>query len=697
MDISKSYRLFCCFCFITVFLQAQSQTDAVADTAFLPLVLIKSASIQEQLQKIPSAVSLLNKEELNRGAPELLTASFNRKPGIYTQEGALNMSRITIRGIGARAQYGTNRVKAYFNEIPISSGDGESVINDIDLEAVERVEITKGPNSGLYGSGLGGVIHLFAGESKLNQSFAKTAVDFGSFGLLKRTVTIGHGDFSKNLFATYNHLQSDGFRENSGYDRKSFVFNGKINSGANSSFSFLGSFVRLKAFIPSSISETDFMNNPEIAASNWKQAQGFESYDRLLAGLAYTGKISEKIRNTTSLFVNYRDAYEPRPFDILKQQSFGIGARTRFNYENEFFGLPLKISLGGEFLNERYDGSNFENLYTDFPGQGSVRGALFANVEQDRNYYNAFGQMNFEVSRKLKFTGGININTTDYSLTNLFAENSTEQEGKYRFKTVWSPRFAVLYQVSENKNLYANISKGFSVPTVDETLTPEGSINTNLRPETGWNYEIGFKGSWIPGLYTEIALYSIRVSDLLVARRVAEDQYVGINAGRTNHDGVEVLVNYQWKAFSSVSVNPYFSASFHRFRFDDFVDEGNDYSGNELTGVPGKTINFGIDIATDKGFSVYGNFMYVSEIPLNDANSKYTESYSLVDLKAVYTFHLFTHLETRLTVGVNNLFNERYAVSILPNAIGFGGSEPRYYYPGNPRNYYAGAAVRYVF
>jgi iron complex outermembrane receptor protein len=42
-------------------------------------------------------------------------------------------------------------------------------------------------------------------------------------------------------------------------------------------------------------------------------------------------------------------------------------------------------------------------------------------------------------------------------------------------------------------------------------------------------------------------------------------------------------------------------------------------------------------------------------------------------------------------------FNEKYAASVLPNAVGFGGTAPRYYYPGNPRNYFGEVGVNYVF
>lgn len=96
-------------------LQAQEENlEPVLDSTALPQVILKGTSIQAELNQTPAAVNQLQQEELNRNSPTLLSASFNRVPGVYTQEGALNTNRITIRGIGARAQYGTNRLKAYF-------------------------------------------------------------------------------------------------------------------------------------------------------------------------------------------------------------------------------------------------------------------------------------------------------------------------------------------------------------------------------------------------------------------------------------------------------------------------------------------------------------------------------------------------------------------------------------------------------
>ena len=302
------------------------------------------------------------------------------------------------------------------------------------------------------------------------------------------------------------------------------------------------------------------------------------------------------------------------------------------------------------------------------------------------------------LTERLLLEAGFNLNTTSYSLDDFYAEDNSDQTGNYTFDAVFSPRLGLSYEVAERKNLYASISHGFSTPTVAETLTPEGQINTNLKAETGFNYEIGFKGNWFNNrFYTEVLLYSIQVRNLLVAQRIAEDQYVGINAGETNHNGIEFFGKYTLDLTENWQMSPFVNATFNFFEFDRFVNEEIDYSGNELPGVPKHTINAGIDLHTDVGFAFNVLYRNVGEIPLNDDNALYTNAYNLVNLKAGYTFDILKDLQLNVYGGINNVFDEHYAASVLPNAVGFGGAAPRYYYPGYPRNYFTGVAVNYFF
>lgn len=667
-------------------------------TENLSEVIIRGALISKSLQNTPAAITVLNTKDLQKIDESNFAQIFNAVPGMYVNQGALNTTKLNIRGIGARSQYSTNRIQAYFNGIPLTTGEGDLTIDDFDVESISKIEIIKGPTSSLYGAGLGGVINMFSADPELDKTQLGISTQVGSFDTYKTTIKASHSTGNTSLFATFSDLESEGYRNNGSYKRQSGLVNASVFSENGNKFSFLGNFTKLKAFIPSSINENDYLNNPEKAAFTWGNSKGYESYDRGLFGISYLHNFSKTFTNLTSVFLNFRDAYEPRPFNILKEERVATGARTKFNLEMSVFQRSSQLSFGAEYYKEYYEMQTFENLYEEFEGQGSVLGDILSNNEQDRSYANFFAQLNLELVEKLNLEAGFNINTTNYSLEDLFVQDEINQSGDYTFKTVLSPRLGLSYEIIKGKNLYTSVSHGFSTPTVEETLTPEGQINTNLKPETGINYEVGFKGNWVSNkLYTEVALYSIQIENLLVAQRISEDQYVGINAGKTNHNGIETTLKYNLQLTPNIRLQPYFNAAFNYFEFEEFVNRDEDFSGNKLPGVPKSTFNTGVEIGVANNFTLFANLLAVGEIMLNDANSLNTENYQIVDLKAHYDWKLFENLDATISAGINNVFDEKYASSVLPNAVGFGNAAPRYYYPGNPRNYFVGVGLNYVF
>lgn len=661
-------------------------------------VIVKGALISKSLQRTPASVNIISSGDLLKTDPSNFAQVFNTVPGVYVNQGALNTTKLNIRGIGARSQYSTNRIQAYFNGIPLSTGEGDLIIDDFDAEAISMIEIIKGPTSSMYGAGLGGVINMYAENAEVDKTQIGISSQVGSFDTYKNTVSASHGTKNTSLFATFSDLESDGYRDNGSYKRQSGLINANVFTENGNKLSFLGNFTKLKAFIPSSINENDYLNEPEKAAFTWASSKGFESYERGLFGISYLHHLSNSLTNLTSVFVNFRDAYEPRPFNILKEERVATGARTRFNLKTNVFKLASEVSFGAEYYKEWYNMQTFENLYREFEDQCSVLGINLSNNEQDRSYANFFGQLNLELSEKLNLETGFNINTTSYSLKDLFVQDEIDQSGDYRFKTVFSPRIGLSYEIEKGKNIYTSISHGFSTPTVEETLTPEGQINTDLKPETGINYEVGFKGNWLNNkLYTEVALYSIQIENLLVAQRISEDQYVGINAGKTNHNGIETTIRYNFDLSPKIKIQPYFNAALNYFEFEEFTNRDIDYSGNRLPGVPKSTVNTGFELNYGKNLSINSNLLAVGEILLNDANSLITENYQVLDLKARYDFKILENFESNISAGINNVLDEKYASSVLPNAVGFGNSAPRYYYPGNPRNYFVGVGLNFVF
>lgn len=676
--------------------EEKSKSVDSVQTEKLEEVIISSFHINDSLQNAPASIGILSKKELMQNNTTDIMAVINTIPGVFMQSSNFTTTRISIRGIGARTPYGTNKIRAFYGSIPLTSGNSETVIDDIDLENLNQIEVIKGPLSSIYGAGLGGAILISPQLSKNNGQIAGISSVFGSYGLLKNSLNYSLDKKKSSLNLSYHNLKSDSWRENSSYKREGITLGGELFRKQNSKLTYFSNYTYLKAFIPSSISKEVYDTNPELGAPTWVASKGFKEYKSTLAGLAYDFKISDNLSNSTSLFINYKDSNEPRPFDILRQYTFATGARTQFSGNFEIGKLKNQFILGMEYFTDNYNGNTFENLYKQNNGQGSLQGNQLTETDQKRHFYNIFSQIRSLLSEKFELQFGLNYNETHFELTNLLPQKTSSE--KYSYDGIFSPQLSLLFKPNQQQTLYFSASRGFSLPATEETLTSNGNINPDIKPENGYNFELGGKFYFFnKKLYTEIVVYRMEIKDLLVAKRIGDDQYEGVNAGKTFHEGIEITLKHNWQINQFFNLDSYVGTSIGKYEFEEFVDNGNDYSGNKLTGVPANKVNAGLILDTRFGIYFNADYQFVDEIPMNDANSAFSDSYDIVNLKTGYRFEILHNLNANLAFGINNLTNEKYASLILPNAVAVGTSSPRYYYPGLPINYYGTVSLNYYF
>jgi len=652
--------------------------------------------IQNAIPKKATGITTSSKidgQTFERFNPTDIPSAINQISGVYLLSGAINTNRITVRGIGARTPYGTNKLRMYFNGIPVTNGTGASTIEAFDFENLGAIEIIKGPKGTAYGANLGGAFLLDTKASVEDRTQLINSFSVGSYNMLKDNLTFSHSEDGFNLSLSYNHLETDGYRQNSQFVRDGFLLNTQFRTGQNSSQSILMNYIDYTAHIPSSINQTYFDEDPTRAASNWLAAQGYEANKYILTGLSHTYRFFEHLQNTTSIFYTYLDHYEPRPFDILNEYTNGFGIRSSFAGEWE----KAQFTFGGELYKDEYQWGTFENLYQENDGNGSLLGDPLSNNKEFRRQFTLFGTFTYPVIENLTAQLGLNLNKTFYDFRDLFDQGDGNASAERDFDAILLPNLGIDYQL-ENGKIYANISRGFSNPSLEETLTPGGIINPDIAQETGVNYELG--SEWLPfgkRLSVNVMLYRMNVENLLVAERVGEDQYIGRNAGKTRHQGVELDLQYQGKLSQTLTLTPYLSYTLNDHTFVDFVDGDNDYSGNPLTGVPKHLISSGLDVQHTSGLHLNLTHQFVDEIPLTDANSAYSDSFNVFNAKIGYQTSISQHIHLGLNAGINNVFDENYAQSVLINAVGFGGAEPRYFYPGNGRNYYGSMGLKYQF
>src|SRR3989337_3681228 len=219
-QVSCQYKtVFHFILFLIITTRSPAQTiayDSIASIDSLPAfsVVADPAYIYASSVRNPFTVSHLDQKTIDQLTEPTIEPLLNSVPGIWMQTGALNTNRISIRGVGYREPFATTGIKIYFDEIPLTNGVGESSIEDIHPQILSGIDIWRGPASALWGSGLGGMIHL---KSKVpNENSLSSGFQVGSYERFQTDHNLSLRYGKENNFSTvlhYQYLHDAGYRE----------------------------------------------------------------------------------------------------------------------------------------------------------------------------------------------------------------------------------------------------------------------------------------------------------------------------------------------------------------------------------------------------------------------------------------------------------------------------------------------------
>ncbi len=668
-------------CVSTISSQELNDSTQNIKPQFIDEVSVQAPINISSQQKWPGGYSKLSTWQIHSGNSYQLSEQLNSMPGVFMQQGTMSTNRITIRGVGSRTPYNSNRIKAYWGEMPLTDGDGITSIEDMSLNDMGSVQVLKGPSSALYGAGLGGVILIdpFVNDSSTQKIYYKS--EFGSFQTWSNQLNINlfHSSKSK-IVLTGGSLNSDGYRQNSRYKRYHVTLKGKQRVG-NNYLTFLYNYRFLNGEIPSSLDSVDFHNSPSKAAFSWNNIQGYEESKKHLLSIGLLSPLSNKWLNSVSVFGRKSDLDELRPFNRLQESKNSIGIREKLVFNQKSF----RLETGIELMHENNNVSLYELAEAVFD-------AFISSNKIKRNYYNLFGLMEYQFLNNLLVQASANLNQTHYSSQYGFLQN---EEVDYTYDWIVSPRLGLNYMVNSSTYIFASLGHGFSAPSVEESQMPDGSFNQNIKPEEGMSYELGYRYvNSSKRIKADLTLYSMKMKNLLVTKRDNEDEFFGVNAGETTHKGIESSIHYKLipqKSTHSLMVGLSFFTSENKFKT--FVDDGNDYKGNHLPGIPEYNMNVNLS-GNYRYLHFYIDYKRVGSQYLTDGNEKEYGAYDKVGAKLSYDITI-SKLKGNINIGCDNLFDNHYASMVLINAKSFGTNLPRYYYPGLPFNLYGGVAFRF--
>lgn len=650
---------------------------------------------EKRLQDVPGAVALVTEKDFDRSNSFSIKPVLDLIPGVRVDQSNLADTRISIRGVGVRSSFGNRNLKFYINDIPITEADGFTRIEGIDIATLGKAEVIKGPASSIYGYGTGGVLSFQTQQAKPQENSIGSEAMTGSYGFSRISSTYQYGSEKMNVVTTYGWQRFNGYRAHSNDTRRFLTANLQFYPSARQSLNLFINRTQQLSEIPGSLNSNQLDEDRRQANANNVALRTGRDQNWTRIGVSHTYDFSSTFSNVTSVFSSFFDLDHPLAFAYLRGGYQSYGGRTKFTWQPEMTLLPTRFVFGGEFLNGLSRNIRYQNV-------DGREGNIIFNADNNNTQYSVFYQSETAIGERLNLTLGAALNRVKYDVTDFLVPTRT---GVKDFDAVLTPRVALSYKISNNHAIHASLSQGFAPPTGDEVNNADGTINENIQPERGTNYELNARGSFFQKrLSYDLSVYRFNLRDELIPQTVFQNVTIFNNAGRTFRNGVELGVYYDLlsdKEGLFSNVRPFSTLTYSNFRFQEYqiLNDQNevvsDFSGNDLTGISPWMMNAGVDVQLKFGLYLYSTYFYNSRMPVNDGNTDYNDAYQVVNLKLGYRNQL-GRFGLNVYLGADNLFNELYSSQISLNAQSFVPNQPPpYFNPSAERMLYGGFSIKY--
>ncbi len=649
----------------------------------------------------PYAVSVLGEELGTRGRSDSsIEELLHGMPGVQIQNRFNDAvgERVSIRGFGARSQFGVRGIRILVDGIPATLPDGQSTLDHLDLGTVGRVEALRGPGSALYGNAAGGVLDFrtrLPPDSPVRQEVRITRGDHG----LARTQSTTSGSLGGvGYLFNLARYEWDGYRTRVGGEEGE-VYGHTLREHLNSQITFpLGNGrarivlngMELDGENPGSLNAADlalgdrraFPGNVNQGTGKWvRQGQ---------AGIQWVGPAGDGRELEVSGYGIRRELVNPIPGTVVDVDRNAVGLRTllRSDRESRFGSVWWAAGFESDLMRDRR--MNFQN-------QGGQPGERTLDQAEQVLGGAVFVQAHLPVTPILQVMTGLRYDRIRFSADDRMAGLPMGDSGEarpdgsgVRVLDSASPSLGIHAALHPAFGMYVNLSTAFETPTTTELANRAqgvGGFNPDLDPQVGVTSEVGARGVLLPAAAWEVTYFHTLLFNELVPFEVETDpgRTYFRNSGRSARTG--------WEVALQVTPDPNLSGrlvlSTNDARFRSYQVGEDDFAGNRVPGIIPRRAEGILRLGPGSWFVELRGETNAS-IQVNDANEpgSAADGYHLVDLRAGLNEARILGIRLSPFLGITNLLDTTYTSSVAVNA--FGG---RYFEPGPGRSLYFGTSI----
>ncbi|WP_447885843.1 ligand-gated channel protein [Serratia fonticola] len=608
-------------------------------------MVVTASGFQQRIQDSPATISVIPRQQLETRAYRDVTDALKDVPGVVVTGGA-SSSDISIRGMSSKYTLILIDGKRVDTRGTRPNSDNAGIEQGWlpPLQAIERIEVVRGPMSSLYGSdAMGGVINIITRKTSTTKDWV---------GSLQGDATIQEDRNSGDIYQTNAYasgplidgllgLRVNGLFSHRGEDHFTNGFNEQRMRSGTAVFSLT----------PDEKNDFDFEIGRSLQDRNSTPGKSV-ALENCRKGVCKPNSSSDNLytRNNYSITHNgYYDFGNSTSY-VQREETNNPGRNmkmynTIFNTQTQFDLGSHMLNLGGQYRYEKLsDGGNQLEAADGLDQLTRWSWALFAEDEWAL--------------------------TNDFSLTTGIRMDRDQNYGSH-----WTPRMYGVWHLTEMWTVKGGVSAGYRSPDLRQSSANWGQItgggvsngiivgNPNLKPEKSISEEVGILWDNQQGLNAGITLYNTDFKDKITeVRRCNSSEDPACTIGNTTYDfvsdrvnvdkanmrGIEVTTGWQITEDWKLSTN---------YTFTESEQKSGEFQGKALNQMPKHMINGVLDWQATEDLGLWSRVNFrseTSEYLSRTSMAVSTPSYTFVD--AGVSYQALKNLQ--LSGGVYNILDK---------------------------------------
>ena len=594
----------------------------------IPIIVISAGKASQSKGTVGSDIEILNSETLTgTGSGNQLgdVIADNISGANYSNQGGVGTnSLIQLRGLPKR--YST----VYIDGIKLSdpsSPDNAFYFNSLTTQSVDTVEILKGNQSSLYGSGaVGGVINIFSKNAN-SKDLNNFAVSYGSNNTKNLEASYGAKNNKHEYYFALNNYLTDGISAMSDNSEKDSYKNNNayVNYGYNFSENFK---------LQTGLRYIDTLINYDEVTSG-RADNNISTNNEYLYNLSLANKINNF--NHKLIYGKYYIERQVSNFNNTTKDTY-YGERDSINYLTEYnFDNDNRIITG---LENEFDRASFKTWTTNN-----------INKITDSAIYSQFFDIEFRPLEKLYGTFGAR-------------NDHHEVAGDYQ-----TGRLTLAYKLDNLSKIRSSIGTGIRFGSLNDYYYDTNVSNKKtLKPEKSESIDFGFDKNFPElGLDLNTTVFFTRYKDNISnwqtntdGGRNTDGFVIQNSSGEIRSKGLEISSRYKLFKDTNLRIN---YAYINAYDGEDFDDPN--YSGGRIDTRPVRVPDNSLNIKLERQIANLNSAIsYKFQSDVRDYGNT-NNNFKDVILPSFQVFNFTNSFNlndsTKIYLNLMNIFDEKYA------------------------------------